>query len=360
MHPEHEITLDRLGYSPAVAALIAAHPSGFTPGRVVRSDRGYAFVQTAAGMRVARPATRLVRSADDGGLPVVGDWVLLGGDESEPLVEAVLERTTAIARRDPGHAARMQVLAANVDIVFITHPLAEPPNLSRIERELALVWDSGAQPVIVLTKADLSEDIDAAREAVSSIAFGADVLVTSAARGAGIADVAACLGHGRTAALIGPSGSGKSTLVNALAGEIVQETRQVRVSDGRGRHTTVSRELITLPDGGLIIDTPGLRAVGMWDSAEGLAQAFSDIEELARGCRFRDCRHEGEPGCAVKAAVEGGELPERRLTSFRELQAEVAHVNTQIGIRARLEKKREDKMLARTIKDFYQQGHGHR
>ena len=356
----HDTTLEELGLSSAVAALIAAHPSGFTPGRVVRSDRGYAFVQSARGLHVAKPATRLVKHADDGGLPVVGDWVLLGGDESEPLVEVVLERTTAIARRDPGHAARMQILAANVDIVFITHPLIEPPNLSRIERELALVWDSGAQPVIVLTKADLSEDVDAAREAVGGIAFGVDVLTTSSANGAGIEDVASRLGHGRTAALIGPSGSGKSTLVNALAGQDVQETREVRVSDGRGRHTTVSRELITLPDGGLIIDTPGLRAVGMWDSAEGLAQAFSDIEELAQGCRFRDCRHEGEPGCAVEAAVGSGELPERRLTSFRELQAEVAHVNTQIGIRARLEKKREDKVLARTIKDFYRQGHGHK
>lgn len=354
------LSLDDLGYSPSVAALIAAQPSGLTPGRVVRSDRGFAFVQTASDLLVARSATRLVKNADDGGLPVVGDWVLLGGDESEPLVEVVLDRMTAIARRDPGHSARMQVLAANVDTVFITHPLAEPPNLSRIERELALVWDSGAQPVIVLTKSDLSADIADAQELVLGIAFGADVLVTSVTDRAEIAGVAEYLGLGRTAALIGPSGSGKSTLVNALAGGDVQETREVRVSDGRGRHTTVSRELIVLPGGGLIIDTPGLRAVGMWDSAEGLAQAFSDIEELARECRFRDCRHEGEPGCAVEAAVTSGDLPERRLTSFRELQAEVAHVNEQIGIRARLEKKREDKLLARTIKDFYRQGHGKR
>lgn len=326
---------------------------GLTPGRVIRSDRGFVFVQTETGLAVARPATRLVKSADDGGLPVVGDWVMLGGDETEPLVEVVLERSTAIVRRDPGRSARGQVLAANVDVVFVTHPLADEPNLSRIERELALVWDSGARPVIILTKADLSEDAGAAREAVEAIAPGVDILVTSAAQGSGIADVTGYLTRGLTAVLIGPSGSGKSTLVNALADEDVQETREVRVSDGRGRHTTVSRELIVLPGGGLVIDTPGLRAVGMWDSSEGLAQAFSDIDALAAGCRFRDCRHEGEPGCAVEAAVDAGELPERRLASFRELQAEIAHVNVELDVRARLDKKRDDKMLARTIKHFY-------
>ncbi|MBN2247659.1 MAG: ribosome small subunit-dependent GTPase A [Coriobacteriia bacterium] len=350
------ITLAALGHSPAVAALIATHPHDLVPGRVIRSDRGFAFVQTVEGLQVARPATRLVKSAADGGIPVVGDWVLLGGDEAEPLVEVVLERTTAIMRRDPGRSARVQVLAANVDVVFVTHPLAGEPNLSRIERELALVWDSGAQPVILLTKADLSDDAQGARDTVAAIAPGVDIHITSAATGAGIDEALVYLAGGRTAVLIGPSGSGKSTLVNALAGEDVQETREVRVADGRGRHTTVSRELIVLPGGGLIIDTPGLRAVGMWDSSEGLAQAFSDIDALAAHCRFRDCRHEGEPGCAVEAAVERGELAGRRLDSFRELQAEIATVNEQLDVRARLEKKREDKILARSIKDFYKNG----
>ncbi|MDY0340473.1 MAG: ribosome small subunit-dependent GTPase A [Coriobacteriia bacterium] len=345
--------LVRLGCTPGVAALFAGHPPELVPGRVIRSDRGFAFTQTAAGLRVARPATRLVKSAADGGIPVVGDWVLLGGDETEPLVEAVLERATSIVRRDPGPSARGQVLAANVDVVFITHPLGDEPNLSRIERELALVWDSGAEPVILLNKADLSTDAQADRDVVAAIAPGVDVHVTSAADGEGVEVVAAYLTGGRTAALIGPSGSGKSTLVNALAGSELQETREVRVADGRGRHTTVSRELIVLPGGGLIIDTPGLRGVGMWDSSEGLAQAFSDIEALAAGCRFRDCRHEGEPGCAVAAAVACGELPERRLASFRELQAEIAQVNVQLDVKARLDKKREDKLLARAIKNYY-------
>lgn len=353
-------TLAELGYSPRVAALIATHPGEFVPGRVIRSDRGFAFVQTDEGLRVARPATRLVKSAADGGFPVVGDWVLLSGDVNEPIVEVVLERSTAIVRRDPGRSARVQVLAANVDVVFVTHPMAGEPNLSRIERELALVWDSGAEPVIILTKADLSDDVQAARDAVAGIAPGVDIRVTSATDAMGLGDMAAYMSGGRTAVLIGPSGSGKSTLVNALADEDVQETREVRVADGRGRHTTVSRELIVLPGGGLIIDTPGLRAVGMWDSTEGLAQAFSDIDALAADCRFRDCRHEGEPGCAVEAAVARGELAGRRLASFRELQAEIATVNEQLDVKARLEKKREDKILARSIKNYYKSGDGRR
>lgn len=325
-------------------------------GRVVRSDRGFVFVLVGDRVIAAKPAVRLLKSADDGGMPVVGDYVWLGGDESEPLVEGVLPRSTAIVRRDPGRAAKVQVLAANVDIVLVTHPLGDAPNLSRIERELALVWDSGARPVVALTKADLAEDAAVASADVRGIAPGVEVQVTSAVTGEGIEEIREHMAGGATIALIGPSGSGKSTLVNALAGEDIRATREVRVSDGRGRHTTVSRELIQLPGGGLVIDTPGLRAVGMWDSAEGIEQAFSDVAELAAGCRFRDCLHDGEPGCAVEAAVEAGELPARRLESYRELQAEVRHIEEQLDVRARQERKREDKKLARTIKRFHKSG----
>ena len=345
-----------LGFDERVRALVATHPGGLTPGRVVRADRGFVFVGTGAEVVLARPAVRLLKTADDGGLPVAGDWVLLGGDESEPLVEEVLPRFTAITRRDPGQATRVQVLAANVDDVLITHPLAEAPNLARIERELALVWDSGARPVLVLTKVDLSPDLEAAIADASAVAPGVAVHATSAVTGEGVEDLRQYLLGGATIAFIGPSGSGKSTLVNRLAGEDLRATREVRVSDGRGRHTTVSRELVTLPGGGLVIDTPGLRAVGMWDSAEGLDQAFADIAELAVDCRFRDCRHDGEPGCAVEAAVAAGELPERRLASYRELQSEVRHVTEQIDVHARLERKAGDKRLARTIKRFYRDG----
>ncbi len=348
--------LAALGYNARHAALVAAESADLTPGRVVRSDRGFVFVHTGEGIVMAKPAIRLVKNADDGALPVSGDWVLLGGDASEPLVEQVLPRATAIVRRDPGRAARVQVLAANVDIVLVTHPLGDPPNLSRIERELALVWDSGAQPVVVLTKADLVDDPAAELEAVAGAAPGVQVLTASVVTGQGLDGIRTYLQEGETVAFIGPSGSGKSTLVNALAGEDIQATREVRVSDGRGRHTTVSRELIQLPGGGLVIDTPGLRAVGMWDSAEGIGQAFADVEKLATECRFRDCRHEGEPGCAVTAAVESGALSARRLESYRELREEVRYVNEQLDVRGRLERKREDKNLARIIRRFHREG----
>lgn len=345
--------LAALGFTSELAARAAAHGVGLVPGRVIRSDRGFVFVHTTRGIAIARPAARLVKSAADGGLPVVGDWVLLGGDESEPLVEHVLERSTAIRRRDPGRAARVQVLAANIDIVLITHPLSEAPNLARIERELALVWDSGATPAVVLTKADLADDAESAAEEVRATALGAAVHTASVITGQGIDEIQGYLAGGQTLVLIGPSGSGKSTLINALAGEDIRATREVRVSDHRGRHTTVSRELVQLPGGGLVIDTPGLRAVGMWDSSEGIDAAFADIAELAEECRFRDCRHDGEPGCAVEAAVASGELPLRRLESYRELQAEARYVGEQLDVRARQERKRADKLLAKTIKRYH-------
>lgn len=346
-----------LGFTAERAEYVAANHPGGTPGRVVRSDRGFVFVATVHGVTLAKTATSLIKRADGGGMPVVGDWVVLGGDPTDPLAEHVLPRTTAIVRRDPGRAARLQVLAANVDIVIITHPLAEAPNLSRIERELALVWESGAQPVVALTKCDLSDDAEAARIAVEAIAPGVPVQITSALTGQGLDEIRDHLRGGATIALIGPSGSGKSTLVNALANEDIQETREVRVSDNRGRHTTVSRELVQLPDGGLVIDTPGLRAVGMWESAEGIDLAFADIAALAEDCRFRDCHHAGEPGCAVEAAVAEGTLAERRLESYRELQQEVRHIGEQLDVRARQERKREDKKLSKTVKRFYQEGH---
>lgn len=346
-----------LGYTDDRAGYVERNHPGLVPGRVVRSDRGFVFVSTAHGITLARPATRLMKRSDEGGVPVVGDWVVLAGAEGERLVEDVLPRTTAIVRRDPGKAAKLQVLAANVDVALITHPLSEDPNLSRIERELSLAWESGARPVLVLTKSDLSADVGREVAMVEQVAPGVPVHATSALTGDGLDDVRPYLAPGVTAVLLGPSGSGKSTLVNALAGHDIQATREVRVSDGRGRHTTVSRELIGLPGGGLVVDTPGLRAVGMWESADGIDRAFSDIAKLAEECRFRDCRHSGEPGCAVEAAVERGDIEPRRLESYRELQSEVRHLDEQLDVRARLDRKREDKQLARAIKRYHGEGH---
>lgn len=350
--------LDAYGYNARIAALAAVHAPGRDLGRVVRADRGFVFVATAAGVVVAKPAARLIKQAEEGALPVVGDWVALAGDETDPLVDAVLPRSSAIVRRDPGRAAKAQVLAANVDVVFVTHALAGAPNLARIERELALVWDGGATPAVVLTKADLAEAPEAARAEVEGVAPGVPVHVTSAVTGIGIDELRTYLTDGRTVAFIGPSGAGKSTLVNALAGQDIRATREVRISDGRGRHATVARELVVLPGGGLVIDTPGLRAVGLWDSFEGLDQAFADIAALAAECRFRDCLHQTEPGCAVIAAVESGDLPSRRLESYRQLHAEIRHLSEQRDVRLRQEKKRADKQLARAIRRYQKDERG--
>lgn len=335
--PHH---LEPLGYSARWQALFATLASSSTvPARVLRADRGSSLVAMPHGVQRARPSTALLKAAvGPADLPTVGDWVavLAPPDLDTPLIELVLPRASAITRGDPGDASLTQVLAANMDTVFVVHPIDVAPNVRRIERELALAWESGAVPVVVLTKADRAPSADAARSAVEAVALGVDVLVTSALSGEGVESLRAYMGHQETAVLIGPSGSGKSTLTNALLGEQRQATREVRLSDRRGRHTTVARELIALPGGGLLIDTPGLRALALTASDEGVASTFSDIEEVALGCRFRDCSHTGEPGCAVLAAVESGALPAERLHSYHKLlrEAQVAAMKTDPRLRA--------------------------
>lgn len=350
-------TLERLGWSERCEALFEPHAAqGLTAARVVRGDRGGALVATTAGIARATTSARLLKEARGAAdLPVVGDWVAVMDAEAidVPLIEAVLPRSSAITRGDPGESSDVQVLAANVDTVFVVHPISEEPNLRRIERELALAWDSGAVPVIVLTKADLSADPEADRAAVEAIALGVDVLVTNALAGENVASLLDDVSGDRTAVLIGPSGAGKSTLANALLGRERQATGAVRESDERGRHTTVARELLALPGGGVLIDTPGLRALGLTGSEEGIARTFSDVEELSGACRFRDCRHEDEPGCAVTAAVDSGALGADRLASYRKLmrEAEVAAARTDMRLRAG--ETRKAKTIAKAVKDYY-------
>ena len=247
----------------------------------------------------------------------------------------------------------MQVLAANIDTVFVVHPIAEPPNLRRIERELSLAWDSGAAPVVVLTKADLSADSEAARRATQSVAPGVDVLVTNALAGESAELLLTYITGHRTAVLVGPSGAGKSTLINWLLGEQRQATRDVRVGDGRGRHTTVARELIQMPRGGVLIDTPGLRALGLTGSEDGIASVFADIELLSASCRFRDCTHDHEPGCAVRAAAESGALQPERLASFQKLLAEAQEAAAKADGRLRAQRERKSKMISKAAKDYF-------
>jgi ribosome biogenesis GTPase len=237
----------------------------------------------------------------------------------------------------------VQVLAANIDVVFVVHPIAESPNLRRIERELSVAWDSGAVPVVLLTKADLSEDPAAARAAVEAVALGADVLAMNALAGDGIQPILTYISAGRTAVLVGPSGAGKSTIVNSLLGEQRQTTHAVRESDGKGMHTTVSRELIQMPGGGVLIDTPGLRAFGLTGSEEGIASAFPEMAQLGGGCRFSDCTHDGEPGCAVQAAVDSGAMPPERLASYHKLMGEARVAAVQADARLRAKKGRKSR-----------------
>jgi ribosome biogenesis GTPase len=353
--------LEELGFSPRWQALFAPHAeAGLLPARVVRSDRGSSLVAMADGIARAKLSARLrkaVAGGSAGARPAVGDWVAVHAPAGldTPLIEAVLERASAITRGAPGRTSDVQVLAANVDTVFVTAPIAGPPNLRRIERELSLAWESGAVPVVVLTKADLCDDPEAARAAVESVAPGAEVLVTRALEGGGVGELLERVSGHRTAVLIGPSGAGKSTLVNALLGEERQATRAVRVSDGRGRHMTVARELIPVPGGGVLIDTPGLRELGLTGTEEGIGATFPEIEQLALGCRFRDCTHGDEPDCAVRAAVEAGALPEERLASYHKLVAEARFAARRSDARLRAEEERKWKIIHKAAKQFFKQ-----
>jgi ribosome biogenesis GTPase len=244
--------------------------------------------------------------------------------------------------------SRGQVLAANVDLALVAEPASPDTDLARIERLQALAWESGATPIVVLTKADLADDLPQLLADVAAAAPGAQVHAVSAINSEGIEAVRP--DPGRTAVLLGPSGAGKSTLLNALAGAEVMVTQQVRAADGRGRHTTTHRELLLLPDGGLVIDTPGIRRVGLHDTGDGLAQAFSDLEEIAEGCRFADCAHDAEPGCAVQAAVASGELPQRRLDSWRKLGREAAWMASRTDARLRAEKTRQWKVMHKEMR----------
>jgi ribosome biogenesis GTPase len=299
--------LTHYGWTDRVAALFGEYAdAGLSPARVVRVERSVCLAVLPDGTDRPLPAAVL---------PAVGDWIATDGQA----VQAVLPQWSALSRADPSGAG-LQVLAANLDVVIITAP-ADRLSPARVERELAVAWESGAQPLVAVTKSDLDggQSADRLRDRL----VGADIVAVSAATGVGVETVAARLRPSRTAVLLGPSGAGKSTLANALAGAEVLAIGAVREADHRGRHTTTSRQLIVLPGGGVLIDTPGLRSLGLGRDVE-LGPAFPDIEEWSTQCRFADCRHGVEPGCGVAAAVEAGDLAADRLASFRKLQREVA------------------------------------
>ncbi len=354
----HDIpTPAELGWSTHWHDVFAPHGArGLVAGRVVRGDRTSSLVAVAQGVVRAGTATRLLKAGEGRAmLPVVGDWVALSVPDGDgaSLIEAVLPRRNAIVRGDAAGTAEVQALAANVDTVFVVHPIAAEPNLRRLERELSVAWGSGATPVVVLTKSDLSVDVEAALEAVATVAIGVEVVPVNGLDGASVAGLLGHVAAGRTATLLGPSGAGKSTLINALLGEQRLATGGIREGDGRGRHTTVARELVGIPGHGVIIDTPGLRAIGLTGDEDGIALAFPDIEALAPSCRFRDCRHADEPDCAVREAVEAGALDPERLASWHKLQREHQVAAAKTDARARAEVHRQGRIMGRVIKDYH-------
>ena len=319
--------LEELGWDAEWAAL-AAGPGA--PARVVRADGGQVLLAAAAGERRADAAGHTL---------VTGDWVTYtpdgAGTGAGATVLTRLPRRTELVRGAGGRAATRQVLAANVDLVLVLVSLAAPPSAARLDRLLAVAWDSGATPVVVLTKADLAAGTaDAERDEVTEAAAGARVLLTSTVDGRGLAELRRLLRPGRTAALLGVSGAGKSSLLNALAGTELAATGDVGRT-GKGRHTTTARELVVLPGLGLLLDTPGLRGVQLWEADGGLDAAFADLVELAERCRFRDCRHAGEPGCAIAAAVADGTVSARRVAGHAALRSEVDWLRERYGARLR-------------------------
>ena len=316
---------------------------GLIPGRVAVQHRGAWDVLTELGELRVDAAGRLRHDAASvAELPVVGDWVAIAArsDESGGTIHAVLPRRTKVSRKTAWQATEEQVLVANVDVIFLVTSVNEDLNPRRLERYLTLAWESGAQPVFVLTKADLVDDIAPAAAIVEAVAFGVPVIPVSSVTGVGVEQVRAYLPAGVTGAFIGSSGVGKSTLVNSLAGAELLETREIR-EDGRGRHTTVRRELIVLPGGGLIVDTPGMRELQLWDADDGLEEAFDDVTSLFANCRFSDCRHDSEPGCAVQAALADGTLPRDRWESYLSLERELQRLELRQDKRLQAEEKRK-------------------
>ncbi len=285
-------------------------------------------------------------------VPVTGDWVLISdGDPS--YVEAVLPRRTTLSRSEAGRRAVEQVIAANVDIVAICTPI-DDVNPRRLEREQIAVWESGATPIIIITKADVSEDAEEVVTRTRGVCLGVDVISSSAATGDGLDELRSLVGGGSTLALIGPSGVGKSSLVNALVGREVLPTAATR-SDGKGRHTTTSRHLIPIPSGGLLLDTPGMREFAPWLGEDGMSGTFVDIEQLATDCRFADCSHDSEPGCAVLIAAASDEAIGARLASWRRLLREQAYLERRHDARLLAEEKRRWASISKAQRAHYRQ-----
>lgn len=340
-------SLQQLGWNDFFQSQLVEIPPEHILGRVAGEQRGAYLLFTERGPLDATVAGRFMHEADGrGDFPAVGDWVLarpLPG-EAKAVIQSVLPRRSKLSRKSAGERTDEQIMAANVDTVFLVAALNSELNIRRIERYLAVIWDSGARPAIILNKVDLTGEARALASRVAVVAPGVEVHLTSAVTGDGVEAVRPYVGEGQTVVFVGSSGVGKSSLVNRLLDADQQAVHDVR-QDGKGRHTTTTREMLAIPGGGLIIDTPGLRELQLWDAEAGMGQAFADIEEIAQECPFSDCGHRAEPGCAVQAAIDEGRLDFGRLESFRKLQREQVYIDSKKDVNLRIAHKKKWKAI---------------
>ncbi len=322
------------------------------PARVIRQDLDRYHLFSEKGQLVGTlPGRTRIETESRADLPTVGDWVLVApvgnADPDQFVIQKTLLRSSKFSRKEAGDRFDEQIIAANIDAVFIVTGLDDNFSPSRIERYLLLAWNSGASPVIVLNKADLCDDLDEKTEQIRAIATGAPIHVVSALNNSGIKKLKAYIPEGTTAAVLGSSGVGKSTIINRFLGYDHFETGNVRDFDSKGRHTTTHRELCIMQDGGLVIDTPGMREIQLWADEDALTSSFEDVESIASTCRFNDCKHQSEPGCAIRAAIDSGELSDERIDSYRKFQRELAHFAEKFNASLRSEKKNDRKKFAK-------------
>jgi ribosome biogenesis GTPase len=346
--------LKALGWSDFYEKSFAAYrEQGFVVGRVALEHKRLYRVYTELGEVLAEVAGKLRYQA--GGredYPAVGDWVVLKvrPEEMRATIHAILPRKSKFSRKVAGNQHEEQIVASNVDTVFLVNALNLDFNLRRLERYLIVAWESGANPVVILSKADLCDDVEAKIRAVEGVAFGVPIHAISSLQQEGLDALAPYVGFGQTVALLGSSGVGKSTLLNALYGEERMATREIREGDDKGKHTTTHRELIQLPQGGIVIDTPGMRELQLWEAEDGFADGFQDIEELAAQCYFGDCRHEKEPKCAVKAALQDGSLDGGRYRNYLKLQKELAYLSRKENKREQIAEKQKWKAISKHMR----------